>query len=255
MLPFLNAGVLGGGGFRAPAVHLNGASDWYERTSALSGIANGKKFLLNFSIRPESVANNRYLFSFHTTPFPALTGLRFSFQSGGAATIDAYNGTGAILSTTFPASTFTINSWFKVALSVDLSDTGKRKCMVNGSPVVLTYSTYTNADIVWTTVDAPHLGTIADESSPTTSSYMGYLAEFFLDTTTYLDVTDSGVYSLLYDTNNKPKYLGDQGKNVTGSQPLIYLSNPVNSFHSNRGSGGDFTLVGAPTDATISPSD
>jgi hypothetical protein len=53
----------------------------------------------------------------------------------------------------------------------------------------------------------------------------------------------------------KPVNLGSDGSTPTGSAPLIYQSGSVAAWHTNKGSGGGFTLTGTLTASADSPSD
>jgi hypothetical protein len=54
--------------------------------------------------------------------------------------------------------------------------------------------------------------------------------------------------------DKKPVDLGQQGKTPTGMRPTIFFSGDADRFPDNRGTGGDFTLVGTLSNATTSPS-
>lgn len=58
-----------------------------------------------------------------------------------------------------------------------------------------------------------------------------------------------------FDASGKPVYLGESGEIPTGVAPAIFFSGNATGFATNRGTGGAFTLVGALTNASTSPSD
>jgi len=65
---------------------------------------------------------------------------------------------------------------------------------------------------------------------------------------------DPAVYwSKFFDANNKPKWIGSTGQNITGSTPDTYC--PHGNFTNNLGSGPDWTQIGTVADAPSSPSD
>lgn len=53
----------------------------------------------------------------------------------------------------------------------------------------------------------------------------------------------------------KPVPLGVDGSGPTGTPPIVFQRGPAATFAINRGTGGDFTVTGALTDAATSPSD
>jgi hypothetical protein len=61
---------------------------------------------------------------------------------------------------------------------------------------------------------------------------------------TYIDLSASNPF---YDTETgKPKFLGADGSEPTGSAPLIYLPLRADDAGSNKGTGGDFTVNSGP---------
>lgn len=57
-----------------------------------------------------------------------------------------------------------------------------------------------------------------------------------------------------FSANNKPVSLGANGELPTGTPPAIFFSGDAATFGNNKGSGGSFTWIGTPTNATSSPS-
>jgi hypothetical protein len=65
-----------------------------------------------------------------------------------------------------------------------------------------------------------------------------YFAQEFLD----LDVASN--LEKVFVESGIPVNMGSNGSAVTGTQPLIYLNNPLATWQENLGSGGNFTEVG-----------
>ena len=82
----------------------------------------------------------------------------------------------------------------------------------------------------------------------------GDLADLYF-TNEYLDISVEANRREFIDASGKPVDLGVTGTNPTGSQPLLFFSGDTSSWHTNKGSGGGMTEVGALTDAATSPSD
>jgi len=77
--------------------------------------------------------------------------------------------------------------------------------------------------------------------------YLSYVwcKETTLDPATY--------WSKFFDVNNKPKWIGAQGEDVTGSVPDSYFPNA--DFTDNLGSGPNWVEIGTVPAAPSSPSD
>jgi hypothetical protein len=85
------------------------------------------------------------------------------------------------------------------------------------------------------------------------SPFNGALAEVYLNTAEYLDLSVSGNRALFRTAGGRPAALGSSGSNPTGSQPSFYLNNRAPSVNINKGSAGDFTIHGAPAIASTTP--
>lgn len=83
----------------------------------------------------------------------------------------------------------------------------------------------------------------------------GCLAEVFLDINEYIDLSIEANRRKFIDTNGKPVNLGVDGSIPFGSPPILYLANEASTFHTNLGTGGDFSVTGALVDCDTSPSD
>jgi hypothetical protein len=60
---------------------------------------------------------------------------------------------------------------------------------------------------------------------------------------------------LFISATGKPVSLGANGSTPFGTQPAIYLGNPLATWHTNLGAGGGFNVTGgALTAASTSPS-
>lgn len=84
--------------------------------------------------------------------------------------------------------------------------------------------------------------------------YNGGMAEVYVSTV-YTDLSVEANRRKFITAGGKPESLGTDGSLVSGSIPAVYLNNPFGTFHTNKGSGGNFTVTGALTAAATSPSD
>lgn len=85
----------------------------------------------------------------------------------------------------------------------------------------------------------------------------GCLAELYF-TNTYLDFSVTANRRKFITAAGKPANLGPTGLLPTGTVPLVYFhlnkGETANDFAINRGSGGNFTVTGALTTGSTSPS-
>lgn len=103
---------------------------------------------------------------------------------------------------------------------------------------------YGNGSLAW------RIGEYAASSEP----YSGTLSEFYLATTgsATLDITVQANREK-FILNGAPVSLGADGSTPTGVAPAIYLPNRAALVGTNAGSGGNFTVNGAPKDANSTP--
>jgi hypothetical protein len=83
----------------------------------------------------------------------------------------------------------------------------------------------------------------------------GCLSQFYFNAEEYLDFTVESNRRKFISAGGKPVDLGADGSGPTGSVPILFLSGPTDSWHTNDGDGGGMTEVGALTDCANSPSD
>jgi hypothetical protein len=139
-----------------------------------------------------------------------------------------------ILSSPLPS-----DRWVHVVASVDLTDTGKRHIYVDGVSDLASVGTYTNDTMDFTVADYGVAGL------PNGSSlFTGGLGDLWFQPGVYLDLSDEDVLALFIDTEGRPTDLGDDGSTPTGSAPLVFLSGALDTWHTNKGTGGGFTLTG-----------
>lgn len=147
-------------------------------------------------------------------------------------------------------STDTFNSttntgWHILQFSVDL----------DGSPTADVY--LDNEVLAGTDVTGPITGTI-DYTTPEwsigatetgTNKLTGELSEFWMDNTLLDFTVDSNRLKFLATVGDAivPKELGNNGEKPTGTIPLLYFTGGIDSWHTNKGSGGGFTEFGVLT--------
>lgn len=73
--------------------------------------------------------------------------------------------------------------------------------------------------------------------------------------TQFVDFTVTANIDKFVSAVNEPVFLGADGSLPTGTPPAVFLSGPAASITTNKGTGGNFSVVGDPvTNASTSPS-
>ncbi|MCR4341863.1 MAG: hypothetical protein NUW01_18460, partial [Gemmatimonadaceae bacterium] len=85
------------------------------------------------------------------------------------------------------------------------------------------------------------------------------LADVLIAFGEFFDISNSANLLKLRSAAGKPLNLGANGATPSGSQPIMFFRRApgaaASTFATNLGGGGDFTITGALTNATTSPSD
>lgn len=228
---------------------LGGAADYLSRTTAPTGIADGKAFTFH------CVFNADLNSGMCIAGFGDGANLRFRVVTAASGVINLYAANAAgtnILTASLPSGSYAIGRNIVLTASVDLSDTSKRGVCVNGSPVSVTWTTYTDANIDFTT-SWYYFG----QSDGNGVWFNGRLGDVFFDTK-YIDlsvpanlakfVTGTGI-------DAKPADLGANGEKPFGTAPLIYLPMYGNNAGKNYGTGGDFTVNSGPFTGARGPNE
>ena len=239
--------------YNAPYSDLDGTADYLSRTTAPTGIADGKTFTLAFTASIDSVAAGARILDIGSTTLS-----RFSANMGnsGELQIVARDSSGTLcFSVSLPVNTLVINRNYNIILSVDLSNTSNRFLYLNGVLQTPTWGTYTNTDIDFLPTGTPSC-TVG--RATTSGSFLdGRLGALWFNTS-YIDlsvaanlakfVTGTGI-------DAKPVDLGANGELPTGTSPIIYLPMYGNNAGKNYGTGGDFTVNSGPYTGARGPNE
>jgi hypothetical protein len=228
------------GTYIANAVRFDGTNDWLKRGGGLTGAADSQVGILSIWLKMYSTNTDEwYLFSANGSA------VLFTRDSGGAARLFFPGGIdlrSAVSSVTIAA------GWRHVLMAWNGT---VAQCYIND---VASTSTATPPSTVidWTQPDWTFGG---DYNTPPTNKVNFDVADFYLNTATFLDMTNVTNRRKFISATAKPVDLGATGATPTGTAPIIYLGNPFGTFQNNRGTGGNFVLSGTLTAAATSPSD
>jgi len=212
-------------------------SDYMERTTDFTDLADGKAFTFSFWIKPNG-SNNLQTLIFEVVG-SGLTVFGLEKWTDNTIILFARNpATSTILLLTGSTAITDSSGWKHVCGCIDLSDTGKRFMYVNGVAETLNVTTYVNDVIDFAGSKSYYFGT--QHGTTKTLFLHGSVADFWFNDS-YFDLSDSGNRAKFY--NGGPVNLGSNGETPTGSSPVLFLKNPYNTFTVNSGTGGDWTSV------------
>jgi hypothetical protein len=239
--PFiLPAGVAA---YTANAVHFDGTNDYMTRDAALSGISDGKQGA--YSLWVKSAGTDGTLMRLVSS-----TSSKFSLVRAASDRIQvvARNSAGTNLVSWFTdTADFVAGSWRHILISYDVS-----------VPVLHIYvDDASNKQASGTLADGTIEYTIGNSAIGAFTSgvdkFTGDMADLWFSTT-FIDISVESNRRKFISATGKPVDLGSDGSTPTGTAPVVFLSGATGSWHTNKGTGGGFTLTGTLDTASSSPS-
>ena len=230
------------GGYSAKGVTFDGSNDYLSLGSSPTGLSDQAVGLLSFWINGANASANAYLF------FGGSIRFRVLFT---AAADDVYvlgdntSGTNILGMNTSVA--VLDSSWHHVLAAWDTSTSANCKIYVDGVDRT-TLTTRTSGNIDYT------FGSFYCGASNTGSFKLNAdVAEVWFSHNQWLDITSSANRAK-FASSGRPVTLGSDGSRPTGTAPIIYFKGPASNWGTNAGTGGNFTVNGAFTDAATKPS-
>ena len=216
-----------------PGVDFDGTNDYLNRTSDLSGNADGKTFTFSTFVYLAEDAASTFL---NVATSGGSGRLNFAIDDSQKLIFEAYNSSGTRIlnleSRAANAGGMPINTWTHILLSVDLANSSNRHLYINDVvPTHVDFDTYTDGTIDFTN---PNWGVGGNSSGGSVSKMrFGGL---------YLDYT----YRDLSTTSNRRLFVDADGLYVAPptSGILSLAMTDATSVATNSGTGGDFTLNG-----------
>ena len=218
---------------------LFGDGAFLNRTSDLTGNADGNTLTLSAWIFPEEDANQTF---FEAANSSGSSRVRLALDDTQTLAFNLYDSSGIRLLNLESRATLgaglPLKAWSHVLISVDLSDTSKRHLYINDAiPSHVDWSQYNNGTVDFT---QPKWGVAG---TPTSASDIERIAHLYFDYT----------YRDLSVASNRRHFIDVNGGSTSSStqsalNPIIYL--PLTEDYTtgkNLGTGGDFTVNGSPT--------
>jgi len=234
---------LTGGSFRPTAVNFNGTTTELARGAELTGNADSKLHTCSLWFRTDSSASEALI------NFGGDANMHINFQTAGSAgkietEWEAAGGTNVLQMLTTNA--WDDGDWHHLYSYGDQDNNTNCRIYIDGVADA-TPSTRIGTAIDWTKGDC----FIGAENGG--DFFTGDMAELWFDNT---QVLPAATYLTAFrSASGRPVSLNADGSKPTGSKPLIYLGGPFANWHTNKGSGGGFTINGTLTEATTNPAD
>lgn len=237
-------GARGPNEFWGNKADFDGSTGYLARTSALSGVSDGKTFSCSFFFTPDAININQTLFAIDKLSLNEIK-LNISIDSNNALKVIGKNSSNTeILSIKSDNGNFTTNTQYACHVCIDLTDPSKRFIYIQNNPRSLTVTTYTNDTIVFSEARA----TVGSRYTTLYTELLnGKLSEFYF-TTEYIDFSQEANRLKFRDAFGNPVDLALQIAAGTLPNPAIYMRFDPANFGKNSGTGGDFVVNGTITD-------
>lgn len=241
--------------YNAPYSDLDGSADYMDRSSAITGLADGKQFTFQCVFNNDVASNNSIIVIANGTT------MRFSIAASGSGTYIAIDGVDASGNSVLTANiqppggvNLVVGRNYVLTVSIDLASTSTRHVYVNGQAASVTWTQYVNTAIDFlTNTPICRIG----RNASTSGYWNGRLGALWFNTS-YIDLsvaTNLAKFVSGTGINAAPVDLGATGELPTGTAPLIYLPMYGNNAGKNYGTGGDFTVNSGPYTGARGPNE
>jgi hypothetical protein len=236
----------------AEGVSFDGENDYLSRSSDLVGNTASKTFTFSAWFYLSGVSGQCYLFHNITSFDDGGIYIKVEHKTWSGADTLGISGLGIPASgwgggTTYlnfesSISSYSINTWHHLLISIDLSDTSKRYVYLNDELLPITWNGYSNTAIGFSQTS---IGVGATRTG--SSKNKSRLAHIFLDHT-YRDLSTESNRRLFIDSDGKP------ADGQADLNPILYLPmTDADTAGDNAGTGGDFTVNGVLATAERGP--
>jgi hypothetical protein len=225
------------------AALFDGDNDFLDRGGGLTGAANSKQLTVSVWIKRDATEDDaRIIVGESTLGGGVAEQLTRVVLASGAANFNVigYNSAQAEIFSLISEDPLPAGRWIHCLCSVDLTDTAKRHMYLNDEADNFTVGSWNDDTIDFTLADWG-VGGCPDGDR----KLMGEMAELWFAPGVYIDFSVEANRRAFITAAGRPVHLGDNGELPTGSSPLVYLGNAFDSFETNLGTGGGFSLNGS----------
>lgn len=221
-------------------------TDYFTRSSALSGVSDGKEFTFVASLR-NAAASLSTLFEISDASYNAT--LRIAVLASGV--IQVSGDVSRENTSTAGDYELTGTTWRTVMISIDRA-TGTALFYFGDTAATLGGPAISNANFTFTDQNVA-LGAQQGSSPAIQNEAEIEMADVFF-IPQFIDFTVEANRRKFYTPDGKPANKGADGSLVTGTAPPVFFSGDATNFPTNRGSGGSFTQAGTLTNSSVDPS-
>ena len=234
-------GARGPNEFWGNRADFDGTNAYLRRTSALTGVSDGKVVSGSFWFVSDQSGVDDCIFSINDASGNG--GFRINRSSTNTLFFRGFNsGTSTILYVETGPLSAGVN--YYVQYCFDLNNTANRAVFVNGSAQSLSVTTYTN-DTMQLTLG--QIGLAVRWSGTPSDVFDGRLSEFYF-TNTFINFNQEVERLKFRDCFGNPTDLPSAITAATVPTPAIYMRFPPTAFGTNSGTGGNFTVNGTIID-------
>ena len=251
--PSLTGTATPAAGVTVKAVHFDGVNDYLSRGAQLTGAVDSKTGTMSVWLKRDADGAANTLWSLRVVA----AGEASLIQVGpdDLLLILLRNTANANILIVKTLSTILVaDGWTHVLASWDQA-TSTVLIFIDDVDDTAVPSTNLDQEVDYTRADAGIGHDWSAAGNPGTNKMNGDLAEFWFEDGVFLDLTIDANRRKFISAAGKPVDLGVDGALPTGTSPLIFLSGATVDWHTNKGTGGGFTEIGALTTASSSPSD
>lgn len=263
---FLRAKTAQGGGssYVAKAVHFDG-NTWLASANALGGV-DGTKGILSlwaFQVQQNDLSQGGAT-AFLSDGTGQASTVFFTF--GGT---DTFTGLGFDIGYVHLSAGVNVDTdddidpvgqWFNWLVSWDLSgDSPLWAGYLNDAPLNFDHVIFNTSNVITYSDVINYVVGTYNGGAPVAPAILGDMSDFYFNSVDTIMESDGTISTAnrrkFISAAGKPVSLGSDGSTPTGAKPLIFLSGDASSYSDNLAGTGAFTVTGALTNATTSPSD
>lgn len=219
--------------------YFDGANDWLGGVNTTS-LTDNDTGLISFWFKPDSGGSGADVYFDITSRF-----FIRHINRGGAEEFQVVGGGGSEISLLTDNAAFNYDQWNHFLCSFDLS-ADIAHIYINDVEANDEGAEFINTSGI---IDWTHTNSFVGSAGSAGSAITAALQVFYL-TNEYLDISVEANRREFITADGEPNIsgMGADGSGPTGTQPAYYLRDPYDSFETNYGSLGNFTVTGALTD-------
>lgn len=241
--------------FKIDSADFDGVNDHMARGANLTGIANSKSGIFSAWVRFDAGTGLQAILSDGVSLEMNINVLRFASEDGSLIRVYCFDGSGTDAVAIVSATGYTASAtWRHILASWDCAASAKHLYIDDFNDQDAGASNINNVTIPYASATDWRIG-----SDPLDDRLDGCLADVYFAPGQFLDFSVEANRRKFIRADGKPADLGANGSRPTGVAPLVFhrldKGDFALNFAVNRGTGGNFSMTGALTVGSTSPSD